>query len=86
MTQRINYNSYFLDLDNLYDEQEISRKIKDWSLGMYISLMNCILIPYNVILWNIIPFTTFFMNQTCYKCYNVYIVYFLIFYKSFSNL
>lgn len=40
ITQGINMNGYFLDLDNVYDEQEISRRIKDWNLGMYIALMN----------------------------------------------
>ena len=38
--QGININGYFLDLDNVYDDQEISRRIKDWNLGMYIALMN----------------------------------------------
>ena len=40
ITQGININGYFLDLDNVYDEQEITRRIKDWNLGMYIALMN----------------------------------------------
>ena len=40
VTQGININGYFLDIDNAYDEQEISRRIKDWNLGMYIALMN----------------------------------------------
>ena len=40
INQGININGYFLDLDNVYDDQEISRRIKDWNLGMYIALMN----------------------------------------------
>ena len=40
MSQGVNLNGYFLDLDNVYEEQEISRRITDWNLGMYIALMN----------------------------------------------
>ncbi|XP_031121032.1 TMV resistance protein N-like [Ipomoea triloba] len=40
MSQGVNLNGYFLDLDNVYDEQEINRRIHDWNLGMFIALMN----------------------------------------------
>lgn len=40
MSQGVNLNGYFLDLDNVYEEQEISRRITDWNLGTYIALMS----------------------------------------------
>ena len=36
MSQGVNLNGYFLDLDNVYEEQEISRRITDCNLRTYI--------------------------------------------------
>ena len=40
MSQGVNLNGYFLDLDNVYEEHEINRRITDWNLGTYIALMS----------------------------------------------
>lgn len=40
MAQGINPNGYFLDLDNVYETQEINRRITDWTQGTYLALMS----------------------------------------------
>ena len=40
MSQGVNLNGYFLDLDNVYEEQELNKRITDWNLGTYIALMS----------------------------------------------